>query len=429
MQKNIKSDWSSKKLNELGFVGRGKSKHRPRNEPSLYGGNYPFIQTGDVKAAELYISEYSQTYNDKGLAQSKLWQKNTLLITIAANIAETAILKKDACFPDSIVGFIADPLKADVRFIKYYIDTIKIQMQSISRGTTQDNLSVDKLLSFDILTPPLPTQQKIASILSTYDDLIENNTRRINILEEMAQTLYHEWFVKFRFPGHEQVKMVESELGLIPEGWKRSKIKDLPIKIIDGDRSKKYPKANEFQKEGILFLNTKNIVDNKLDFSEANFISSEKFDQITKGRLQPLDIVMTTRGSIGKLALFNCKHLTGLINAQMLILRADNQCVYQLFLFYLMCTHDFQECIRGFSSGSAQPQIPIQDLKEIEIICPPVELQIKFSDFTYNINQFIKNIQHKNETLRQTRDLLLPKLISGQIDVENLNIDTLDIAA
>ncbi|MCI0732087.1 MAG: hypothetical protein L0332_35930 [Chloroflexi bacterium] len=96
-------------MNELGFVGRGKSKHRPRNEPSLYGGPYPLFQTGDIKAANLYLQDYNQTYNEKGLAQSKLWEPGTLCITIAANIAETAILGIRACFPDSVVGFIADP--------------------------------------------------------------------------------------------------------------------------------------------------------------------------------------------------------------------------------------------------------------------------------------------------------------------------------
>src|SRR5216684_6000397 len=103
---NTSTNWKLMKLHELGFVGRGRSRHRPRNDTSLYEGKYPFIQTGDVKAADLYISSYTQTYNEKGLAQSKLWEPGTLCITIAANIAETAILKISACFPDSIVGFV-----------------------------------------------------------------------------------------------------------------------------------------------------------------------------------------------------------------------------------------------------------------------------------------------------------------------------------
>src|SRR6266487_6967027 len=227
MKQIARKSWIPRKLNELGFVGRGRSRNRPRNDPTLYGGPYPFIQTADIMASELRITKYSQTYNEKGLTQSKLWDQNTLCMTIAGeNTAETAILSFKACFPDSIVGFIADPNKADVRFVKYYLDTIKQQLKNVSKGATQDNLSLDKLLSFDILTPPVTTQHKIATILSAYDDLIENNTRRIAILEEMAQSLYREWFVHFRFPGYEKKRLVESELGLIPEGWEVVKFTD-----------------------------------------------------------------------------------------------------------------------------------------------------------------------------------------------------------
>ncbi len=184
MKTSSANGWKPHKLDELGFIGRGRSRHRPRNEPSLYGGPYPFFQTGDIKAADLYLSKYQQTYNDKGLAQSKLWEPGTLCITIAANIAETAILGIKGCFPDSVVGFIADPNKSNARFIKYYIDIIKTKMVNVSKGTTQDNLSLDKLLTFDFMTPDVETQRKIAAVLSAYDDLIENNTRRIAILEE-----------------------------------------------------------------------------------------------------------------------------------------------------------------------------------------------------------------------------------------------------
>ena len=108
-------NWPLYKLDELGSVNRGRSRHRPRNAPHLYGEQYPFIQTADVKAANLYISEYMQTYSEAGLAQSKLWQPGTLCITIAANIVETGILAIPACFPDSVIGFIPYAHKSDVR--------------------------------------------------------------------------------------------------------------------------------------------------------------------------------------------------------------------------------------------------------------------------------------------------------------------------
>src|SRR5258708_839279 len=104
----LPAGWELKKLSDLGEVSRGRSRHRPRYDPILYGGRYPFIQTSDVKASAGRITKYQQTYNDVGLAQSRLWPAGSMLITIAANIAETGILTFDACFPDSIVGFVAD---------------------------------------------------------------------------------------------------------------------------------------------------------------------------------------------------------------------------------------------------------------------------------------------------------------------------------
>ncbi|MCP6761512.1 MAG: restriction endonuclease subunit S [Fischerella sp. CENA71] len=122
------------------------------------------MQTGEVKEASLYITNYSQTYNEKGLAQSKLWNAGTLLITIAANIAETAILTFSACFPDSVVGFIADSNQVSAEFIKYSIDTIKVRMRNVSTGAAQDNLSLEKIRIFDFLVPDKETMQLFTRI-------------------------------------------------------------------------------------------------------------------------------------------------------------------------------------------------------------------------------------------------------------------------
>ena len=192
--------WSDRSLDELGSVGRGKSRHRPRNAEHLYGGQFPFIQTADVKHAELYVTTYEQTYSEAGLAQSKLWPPGTLCITIAANIAETAILGLDACFPDSVIGFIADERKSDPRFIKYTLDTLKRRYQQVSQGAAQDNLSLEKLLSIKLRVPDsVQTQTEIADVLSAYDEAMENNRRRMGLLEKAARLLYEEWFVRLRF--------------------------------------------------------------------------------------------------------------------------------------------------------------------------------------------------------------------------------------
>ena len=185
--------WTPQTLDELGYVSRGRSRHRPRDAAHLYGGPYPFIQTGDIKHANLYVTDYSQTYTEAGLAQSRLWKAGTLCITIAANIADTAILGIDACFPDSVIGFIPDDEKADARFIKYLFDAmIQKQLKQFTQGAAQDNLSQSKLLSLKLSVPEATEQRRIASILSAYDDLIENNWRRIQLLEQAARLLYKE---------------------------------------------------------------------------------------------------------------------------------------------------------------------------------------------------------------------------------------------
>ena len=179
------------------------------------------------------------------------------------------------------------------------------------------------------------------------------------------------------------------------------KIKDLPITIIDGDRSSRYPKRSEFREQGVLFLNTTNIVQNRLDLTEANFVSPEKFDEMKKGRLQRFDIVMTTRGSIGKVALFDCDPPKGLINAQMLILRADDEIINRKFLFYQTCSDDFQTKLKNFASGSAQPQIPIIDLKEVEIAVPPLPAQRKIAAVLSVYDDLIENNTRRIEILEE----------------------------
>ena len=418
--------WSYKKLDELGYVGRGKSRHRPRNEPSLYGGDYPFIQTADVKSAEFYIKNYSQTYNEKGLAQSKLWKPGTLCITIAANIAETAILGIPACFPDSIVGFMADPEKADVRFVKYYIEYIKLKMQNISRGTTQDNLSLDKLLTFDILAPPLPTQRSIAAILSAHDDLIENNTRRIKILEEMAQALYREWFVHFRFPGHEKVRMVDSPLGRIPEGWEIKKLGDITTKIGSGATPK--GGKNSYKETGISLIRSLNVYDFRFDISGLAFIDFEQAEQLSNVIVEPRDILLNITGaSVGRCCIVPSYILPARVNQHVSILRVNSDKSNPLYLLYVVNSDRYKALLLGLSRGGATREaLTKSTITNFEIIHPPKDLIDKFGHAAENFFEQQEILKRKNVILGLTRELLLPKLVSGDYDISNLDIGGLN---
>lgn len=175
-EENGGENWQKKKLTELGELGRGKSKHRPRNDPRLYGGPYPFIQTGDVANSGGVIKSNSQSYSEFGLAQSKLWPVGTVCITIAANIADTAILSYTACFPDSIVGFVANPKECLREFIKWTVDVIKDDLETYAPATAQKNINLGILYEVDLLIPPLAEQQEIVrrvEALFAFADRIE----------------------------------------------------------------------------------------------------------------------------------------------------------------------------------------------------------------------------------------------------------------
>ena len=168
--------WAWAAMPQLGELSRGKSKHRPRDDPRLYGGPYPFIQTGDIRRSAGTIREYTQTYSEYGLQQSRLWPKGTLCITIAANIAETGILNFKSCFPDSVVGFTHDGNAATTRYIEFFIRTAKERLAQFAPATAQKNINLDVLQKVAVPLPSLAEQTRI----------VAEAERRLSVLEELA---------------------------------------------------------------------------------------------------------------------------------------------------------------------------------------------------------------------------------------------------
>ena len=156
--------WEEKKLGEVGVLKRGRSKHRPRNDERLFGGIYPFIQTGDIANADMFIEKHNQTLSDFGMQQSKLFAKNTICITIAANIGKVAILSYDSCFPDSVVGLKTDE-KTDFKYVYYYLSTQQKELESKAPATAQKNINLKVLNDLDIFIPSLPEQHEIVRLI------------------------------------------------------------------------------------------------------------------------------------------------------------------------------------------------------------------------------------------------------------------------
>ncbi|MEX2374376.1 MAG: restriction endonuclease subunit S [Dehalococcoidia bacterium] len=191
--------WTDKRLREVALdFGRGKSKHRPRNDPRLFGEKYPFIQTSEVRQSNQFIREASKYYSDFGLSQSKLWPKGTVCITIAANIAETGILDFDACFPDSVIGLVVDEEKACNRFVEYALRHMKDVLQAEGKGSAQDNINLRTFETRRFPFPPLPEQVSIADEC----DAIEQEVKQYIAIcaakreraDELKQSMLHRAF-------------------------------------------------------------------------------------------------------------------------------------------------------------------------------------------------------------------------------------------
>jgi type I restriction enzyme S subunit len=388
--------WEMKTLNELGFVGRGKSRHRPRNAEHLYGGIYPLIQTGDIQNANFYITKYSQTYSEEGLAQSKLWKEGTLVISIVgANTAETAILGFDACFPDSVIGFIPYEGISDAKFVKYTLECLKNHLKGISEGTARENLSLEKLLSVKTSIPSFPIQRKIASILSAYDDLIDNNLKRIKLLEEATRYSY---------------KQFKKET--INE-WILGKFSDY-FKINNGCAFK----AGWYADSGVPIIRTRDYSYSKfLNVGKPIFIDDFQAENFTKFLLKEYDFMLIMVGaSIGRYGIILPKDLPALQNQNQWALREINEYSY-LKVIKLLLIEEILETLLQQRTGAARDFFRASFLNELEVRVPPEKSGRELNSILENSFNQINVLQKQNTKLREARDILLPKLMNGQIEV------------
>jgi type I restriction enzyme S subunit len=313
------------------------------------------------------------------------------------------------CLRLNLGDSIIDPI-----YLHYYLrepDVIEwITNQAI--GATLPNLNTSILRSVPIRFPQLPTQRKIAAILSAYDDLIENNLRRIKILEEMAQNLYREWFVKFRFPGHEKIKLVDSPLGKIPEGWEVCPLSQA-CHLIMGQS----PKSEFYNEMG-----------NGLPFHQGVSNFGERFPTDTvyctvENRIgESGDVLFSVRAPVGRINIANGRIVIG---RGLSAIRHKKG--YQWFLFHFLKETFNKEDLMG--GGTIFKAVTKNDMQGIKFLSPSEQIIKLFEKFVVPMELQIENLTRKNTTLRRTRDLLLPKLISGEVDVSELDITIPEEAA
>jgi type I restriction enzyme S subunit len=317
-------------------------------------------------------------------------------------------LNRYAIIPQSFRGCLGrrtalirlDRDRADPRFLLYYFlgdEWHQTIARNIWSGATVDRIPLTNFPAFPVRLPPLPTQRKIAAILSAYDDLIENNTRRIAILEEMARLLYREWFVHFRFPGHESVRMVDSPLGPFPKGWEVRNFGDVALNF-DSKRIPLSSMTRHAMQGSYPYYGAAKVLDHVNDyiFDGLYLLIAEDGSVITAGGRPVLQRVA------GRFWANNHTHVI-----------QGKPPVTTNFLYLVMSDYD----ISGHITGAAQPKITQQNLNRILVPVPTEPLLRRFETLVAGMFELVDALVRENSTLCRTRDLLLPRLITGELDI------------
>jgi type I restriction enzyme S subunit len=298
------------------------------------------------------------------------------------------------------------------RFYAYCFRTplIRSGLTAFGGGTNISNLNQDILSALEVPLPPLSVQRRIAGILSAYDELIENNQRRIQILETMARALYREWFVEFRFPGHEKIPRVASPLGEIPDGWKVKPLSDVCVRMESGGTPKR--QVAEYWMDGdIDWFKTGELWDGFL-FESVEKITARGQRESNARLFEPGTILMAIYGSptVGRLGIVT---RPSSCNQAALGIVADTQHISQTFLYFVLLS--LRDHFNGLAQGAAQQNISKEKVANTVTIVPPRTLVEVFDRFAQPTFSQIQTLQRQVHNLRETRDLLLPRLLSGQV--------------
>lgn len=303
-----------------------------------------------------------------------------------------------------------DANRLNNRFLYYALRLKLDHLRSISTGAATKFLTLTILNDIDLELPLTEDQQGIVSILSAYDDLIENNTRRIETLEETARRIYEEWFVRFRFPGHGNVKMVESELGLIPDGWDIKKVSDV-VELKSGYAFR----TGEFTESGEYGLVTiKNVQDGAFVQACSNRIGELPPRMPAYCHLSDGDILLSLTGNVGRVCIVYGNN--NVLNQRVAKL-APTKPHHKGFSYCLFRSSDFRTRLENLANGVAQQNLSPVQTGDLLLIVPDDDVLEQFESAVGSMLDSIVSINLRNANLRRTRDLLLPKLISGEIDV------------
>lgn len=305
---------------------------------------------------------------------------------------------------------------ADDRFLEYLIAVTDIS--GVVTGAAQPKLSQANLRILKVRIPDYRTQTAIVDRLSAYDDLIENNSRRIKLLEEMTQMTYREWFVNLRFPGYDKVTLKDSSFGSIPESWSIEPLENLCVRITDGSHWSPTTVLSECH-----MASSKDMHRWGLTMSTCRTISEDDFASLVRNDCRPLagDVLITKDGAnYLKFCFAVEKDMDVVILSSVALLRPNPALLSSHYLSFCLSDPTIKARLAGRVSGVAIPRIVLKDFRHFTVPVPPISIQAAFDRVAQPMITLCRRLIDKNVNLGRTRDLLLPKLLSGEISVEHL---------
>lgn len=390
-----------------------------RREPRFWtNGTIPWIKTGELNDWKIQTIEERITEAGLNGSAAKLYAPGTILIAMYGDgrtITTMGIVDTPAATNQACCGIVANPHVCDRLYLFYALKHERHKLLNLVVAGAQRNLSVGTIRNFSLPIPSLETQRRIASILGAYDDLIEVNRRRIAVLEEMARGLFEEWFVRFRFPGNEQVPILDTKDGPLPEGWTIRALADLCSRITDG--AHRSPASVEVGKP---MASVRDMRDWGFDYSACRAIDDAEWGELVRGDCRPLvgDILIAKDGAnLNKHTFLVWREEPVVLLSSIAIVRAANN-VQREFLTATLRSPSTDAAIKRMKSGAAIPRIVLKDFKRLPIVWPTAEVREEFERLIQPLHHQCRLLVESNRCLAASRDLLLPRLISGQLPVE-----------
>jgi type I restriction enzyme, S subunit len=331
-------------------------------------------------------------------------------------------------WPLNTTLYVSDFHGNNERFISYFLQCQGLRTRDAASAVPGINRNV--LHRLPARRPPISAQRKIAAILSAYDDLIENNNRRINLLEEMAQRLYREWFVDFRFPGHESILLVDSALGSIPQGWSIKTIGEVASReryaVTSGPFGSKLG-TKDYKDRGVPVIRGVNLaVGGGFRDADFVFVSDEKADTMPSCLSHRGDIVVTQRGTLGQVGLIpsSARFDRYVLSQSQMKITADPAMGNVQYLYAALRSTEVTARLQRQAITAGVPHINLALLRNFQVVWPARTLQVRFAGFVRSLGELVENLARASENAEVTRSLLLPRLISGEIDVTELDVAT-----